>query len=92
MRFSASWLILAFALSVAARPSRQGCKVKETVDSPRGWVKQLEAPADYVIELRIALPQPNFSALEVSIAQIMQLLVTNVGMLGPLVRSERPLS
>ncbi|KAF7983296.1 hypothetical protein HWV62_22961 [Athelia sp. TMB] len=64
MKFSASWLLLAFALSVAARPSRQGCKVKESIAHPQGWVKQAAAPADYVIELRIALPQPNFSVLE----------------------------
>ena len=40
--------------------------MKESIAHPQGWVKQAEAPADYVIELRIALPQPNFSVLEVT--------------------------
>ena len=39
-------------------------KVKETVPHPQGWSKSRPAPADHVIELRIALPQSNFAELE----------------------------
>jgi tripeptidyl-peptidase I len=67
MRFS-SWLVLAISLTtslVEATPSKGLVhKVKECIDHPRGWVKQESAPADLVLELRIALPQPNFHVLE----------------------------
>ena len=39
-------------------------KVKESILPPRGWTKQARAPPDHVIQLRIALPQGNFEALE----------------------------
>lgn len=39
-------------------------KVKESIESPRGWVKGEVAPSNNIIQLRIALPQPNFPVLE----------------------------
>ncbi|KII95259.1 hypothetical protein PLICRDRAFT_208135 [Plicaturopsis crispa FD-325 SS-3] len=68
MRTTMSWLALVLALSpslVWGAPS-SGCasKVKETVQPPRGWVKQAPAPLDHMIQLRIGLPQPNFHVLE----------------------------
>ncbi|KAH8118643.1 tripeptidyl peptidase A [Phellopilus nigrolimitatus] len=38
--------------------------LKELVEHPRGWMKGSPAPADHILELRIALPQPNFHVLE----------------------------
>lgn len=70
MRFSSSWLLLAFALSAAAAASKQACKVKESVDHPTGWTKHMPAPADYLIDLRIALPQPNFHILETHLYEV----------------------
>lgn len=68
MRVTQSLLLLAISLSsVHAVPSsRKECahKVKETIHPPQGWVKQVPAPADHIINLRIALPQPNFDVLE----------------------------
>ncbi|KAI0797010.1 tripeptidyl peptidase A [Abortiporus biennis] len=62
-------LSLTFALVLAecilAAPSKDiAHKVKETVIPPRGWKKHSPAPKDVTIELRLALPQPNFSELE----------------------------
>lgn len=54
--------ILALALAVAAAPSPYA--VKESIVLPRGWTREQAAPADHVIDLRIALPQPNFDVLE----------------------------
>lgn len=39
-------------------------QVKESIAHPRGWIQGARAPADHVLELRIALPQPNFHVLE----------------------------
>lgn len=70
MRFSQLWLVPALVFSFSshlplAAPSKgYAHKVKENIDHPRGWVKQVPAPADYVLELRIGLPQPNFHVLE----------------------------
>lgn len=44
--------------------------VKETVPHPKGWVKQGRPPADHVLQLRIGLPQPNFSVLEKHLYEI----------------------
>jgi tripeptidyl-peptidase-1 len=74
MRFSSSWLVFVLSLStslVRAAPSK-GCdhKVKESIQHPRGWVKQGSAPSDLVLELRIGLPQPNFHVLESHLYEI----------------------
>lgn len=55
---------LAFGSAVSAAPKGCAHKVKESVSPPRGWTKAAPAPADHTIELRIGLPQPNFSELE----------------------------
>ncbi|KAG5648771.1 hypothetical protein DXG03_000120 [Asterophora parasitica] len=47
-----------------AAPSPGAHKVKETVNPPRGWVKDGIPSSDHTIVLRIGLPQPNFSVLE----------------------------
>ena len=53
------WVTLALAAFVAAVPSKDGVhKVRESIPSPRGWTKTKRAPADHIIELRIALPVP----------------------------------
>ncbi|KAI0080806.1 tripeptidyl peptidase A [Panus rudis PR-1116 ss-1] len=52
------------ALALAAPSFDSPHKVKETVVPPRGWVKRSVAPRDLTIELRVALPQPNFYELE----------------------------
>ncbi|KAI0737696.1 tripeptidyl peptidase A [Daedaleopsis nitida] len=65
MRSLSAWLPLTFALAATALPSKDAAhKVKESVLPPRGWTKSTPAPADHVIELRIALPQSNFEQLE----------------------------
>ncbi|KAI0682616.1 tripeptidyl peptidase A [Earliella scabrosa] len=60
-----SWIPLLLAAAAVALPAKD-CphKVKESVPPPRGWTKSQPAPADHVIDLRIALPQPNFAELE----------------------------
>lgn len=51
--------------SPAANPNLHGnVRLKEFVNHPRGWVKRSSAPPDYILDLRIALPQPNFDMLE----------------------------
>ncbi|KAI0638560.1 tripeptidyl peptidase A [Trametes polyzona] len=65
MRSLSVWLSVALATVVTALPSKDCAhKVKESISPPRGWTKSAPAPADHVIELRIALPQPRFSELE----------------------------
>ncbi|EIW61376.1 tripeptidyl peptidase A [Trametes versicolor FP-101664 SS1] len=65
MRSLSVWLSVALATVVVAVPSKDGAhKLKESIPAPRGWTKSAPAPADHIIELRIALPQPNFAELE----------------------------
>ncbi|KAI0925655.1 hypothetical protein AcV5_008333 [Taiwanofungus camphoratus] len=65
MRSLSIWLVLALSAFVNAAPGKDCAhRLKESVPPPRGWTKQRPAPADHVIELRIGLPQPNFSVLE----------------------------
>ncbi len=65
MRSLSVWLSVALATVVVAIPSKDGAhKLKESIPAPRGWTKSAPAPADHIIELRIALPQPNFAELE----------------------------
>lgn len=68
MKHFSSWLALAFICSaswVCAAPSKDSpYKVKESIEPPRGWIKQTPAPSDHTIKLRIGLPQPNFHVLE----------------------------
>ncbi|THH33479.1 hypothetical protein EUX98_g707 [Antrodiella citrinella] len=58
--------LLLVSLTNAAPGPAKPCvhKVKEDIPSPIGWVKGGPAPSDATIELRIALPQPNFAELE----------------------------
>lgn len=55
-----------FSLAIASpsNGSRNIRRLKESVEHPRGWMKRGPAPADYILDLRIALPQANFSVLE----------------------------
>lgn len=64
MRSLSAWVALALAAGASAVPSVTVHRVKESVVSPRGWTKRADAPVDHIIELRIALPQPNFDELE----------------------------
>ena len=57
-------LLLPLALASPAKGPRNVSRLKESVEHPRGWVKRGPAPEDYVLDLRIALPQPNFPVLE----------------------------
>lgn len=65
MRSLSFSLLLALASLAVAVPYRD-CphRLKESVPPPRGWVKAAPAHPDLVIDLRIALPQPNFHELE----------------------------
>lgn len=59
--------VLLTLLSIAsASPSARWTtsKVKDSIEPPRNWINIGEAPANHFINLRIALPQPNFSELE----------------------------
>ncbi|TFK55639.1 tripeptidyl peptidase A [Heliocybe sulcata] len=40
------------------------------VEPPRGWVKVTPAPADHIINLRIALPQAGFTSLEKALYEV----------------------
>ncbi|CAL1700397.1 unnamed protein product [Somion occarium] len=65
MRTLITWCALALAAVVSAAPAKECAhKVKESIPPPRLWVKERPAPKDLTIELRIALPQPNFFELE----------------------------
>ena len=57
-------LLLPLALASPAKGPRTVSRLKESLEHPRGWVKRGAAPEDYVLDLRIALPQPNFPVLE----------------------------
>lgn len=65
-------LLLALPLSSLAAPNSINCasKVKESVDPPRGWIQGNPAPADHILELRLALPQAQFDALETHLYEI----------------------
>ncbi|KAH7923660.1 subtilisin-like protein [Leucogyrophana mollusca] len=60
------WLGLPLSTVMARTAFYKGSqpKVKESITSPRGWVKHAPAPPSHVLELKIALPQPKFDALE----------------------------
>ncbi|KAF7792844.1 hypothetical protein EIP86_003945 [Pleurotus ostreatoroseus] len=65
MKLVSACLALAFSALVKAIPSANTqFEVKETIIPPRGWTRQGRAPADRLIELRIAMPQSNFAQLE----------------------------
>ena len=55
---------LAFTYFANAAPSEEAVKVKESIVTPRGWVQRGSPPANYLLELRVALAQPNFEGLE----------------------------
>ncbi|KAF9006660.1 tripeptidyl peptidase A [Cyathus striatus] len=66
--------VVTLALSaslVAALPAQDyAFKVKETVTSPRNWVKHSVPPPDHNIVLRIGLPQSQFNILEEHLYEI----------------------
>ena len=64
MKLLAVCSLLSAAALVQAAPRSTAHKVKETINVPRGWTKREAAPSHRTIELRIALPQPNFATLE----------------------------
>ncbi|KAJ3572260.1 hypothetical protein NP233_g3200 [Leucocoprinus birnbaumii] len=55
---------LVIAGGVLAKDADCHFKLKETVSSPRGWIKHGLPRPDHNIKLRIGLPQPNFAQLE----------------------------
>lgn len=71
-----------FALVEAAPSSNFVHKVKESFTPPRGWTKRDPAPAHHSIELRIALPQPNFPLLEQHLYEI-RCVIGVVSLRGP---------
>jgi tripeptidyl-peptidase I len=66
MLASLVWVVVAgLTTSVVAAPStKHALKVKESIVVPRGWTRREEAPRHALLDLRIALPQPNFAVLE----------------------------
>ncbi|KAG1752553.1 peptidase S8/S53 domain-containing protein [Suillus paluster] len=59
--------VFPFAAALASAVPFKGCqhKVKESIHGPpRGWYKHAPAPKHYMLELKIALPQPRFPELE----------------------------
>src|SRR4051794_18719227 len=60
--------LLALAVAVSASPAVY--TVKERANIPRSWTKRSPAPADHVMYMRIALPQPNFGTLEGHLREI----------------------
>ena len=63
----AVWSLLGISCCLAAffGPLDQaGGKPKERVSHPRGWTRGKRAPANHILELKIALPQPSFHMLE----------------------------
>ncbi|KAI0080787.1 tripeptidyl peptidase A [Panus rudis PR-1116 ss-1] len=60
----ASCLVTLVVVAAAAPSKFTAHKLKESIPSPGNWVKTAPAPKDLTIELRIALPQPNFAELE----------------------------
>ncbi|TFY82758.1 hypothetical protein EWM64_g1251 [Hericium alpestre] len=61
--------VLAFVAIAQAAPKCTH-KLKETIASPRDWEILGTAPQDHIIELRIALPQPNFHLLEQQLYEV----------------------
>ena len=71
--FLRSFVVLSLSLLGLCAPSRTSRvehKVKEVVSAPFGWRKGASAPPDHILELRIGLPQPNFSELEKHLYEI----------------------
>ena len=71
MRLSTVFVLSALLAAAQAVPSTTFVpKVKESVFPPRAWTIRGRAPADRMIELRIALPQPNFGLLEQNLYEV----------------------
>ena len=64
MWFGSLYFVLALGCLAQAVPSESDHRVKESITTPRGWVKRERAPADHTIELRVAIPQSYFAELE----------------------------
>lgn len=77
MRSLLACLALGLGTFVSAAPSKECAhKVKESVQPPRGWVQRRPAPPDLPIDLRIALPQPNFGILEQHLYEVRYVTIT----------------
>ena len=62
--FSLVQAIIGFAL-VGAIPTKDcAYAVKEKINAPHGWVLHGQPAPHHTVELKIALPQPNFNELE----------------------------
>lgn len=65
---------LTFALIVAggvfSKDADRRYKLKESVSSPRGWIKHSSPDPDHAINLRIGLPQPKFALLEQNLYEV----------------------
>lgn len=71
MRLSLACVTLALAILAQAVPHKDFVpKLKESILAPRGWTKQGRARPDDTIDLRIALPQPNFPLLEQNLYEV----------------------
>ena len=63
-------VVLGLATLTTAAPKGCAHKVKESIPPPRGWVQRRPAPPNLTIDLRIALPQPNFHLLEKELYEV----------------------
>lgn len=71
MRLSIACVTVALSILVHAAPHKDFVpKLKESIVAPRGWTRQGRARPDDTIELRIALPQPNFPLLEQNLYEV----------------------
>jgi len=69
--FSLLLLPIVAALARAAGYKNGPHKVKESIIAPpQGWILHAPAPSDYVLELRVALPQPHFPILEQHLLEV----------------------
>ncbi|KAI0034121.1 tripeptidyl peptidase A [Vararia minispora EC-137] len=62
--FTLALLVASIVVVVSPLPSASVYKLKERIPNPRDWVQLHRAPVDYILPLRIALPQIKFGELE----------------------------
>ena len=61
---------MACAFVDAAPAVHSAHKIKEVINPPSKWTRGERAPSNAIIELRIALPQPNFPELERHLTEV----------------------
>ena len=61
---------MACAFVDAAPAVHSSHKIKEVINPPSKWTRGERAPSNAIIELRIALPQPNFPELERHLTEV----------------------